>query len=81
MVSGLEKGLFDIKDAINVKNWDNVDCHILEQVDVVLVIMDFAMKELKQDVEGHLDGDSFSGVVSTCDKNGRTIFGRLVTLL
>ena len=81
MVSGLEKGLLDIEDAINVEDRDNIEGHILEQVDIVLVIMDFAVKELEQDVEGHLDGDTLTGMVRTCDKNGRTVFGRLVALL
>ena len=41
--------------------------------------MEFAMDELEQDVEGHLDGDGFSCVMTTCDENGRTILGWLVT--
>ena len=43
--------------------------------------MEFAMNELEQYVEGHLDGDGFAGVMTTCDENGRTILGWLVTRL
>ena len=78
MISCLEKGLFDIEDTINVEDRNDVERHILEQISVVLVIMKLSMKELEQDVKGHLDGDSFTSVMTTCDKNGRTVFGRLV---
>ena len=37
------------------------------------------MNELEQDVEGHLDGDGFASVMTTCDENGRTILSWLVT--
>lgn len=79
MISGLEKGLLDVEDTIDVENRHNVDGIIFEQVFVVLVIMKVSMDELKQDVEGHLDSDGFTSVMSTCDKNGRPIFGWLFT--
>ena len=41
--------------------------------------MEFAMDELEQDVEGHLNGDGFAGMMTTCDENGRTILRWLVT--
>ena len=81
MVSRLEERLLNVKDAVNVENRHDVQCHVLQQVDVVLIIVDDTMEELEDDVEGHLDRDGLAGVMRTCYEYSWALFSWLRALL
>ena len=66
MVCCLEEGLLDIEDAVDIEDGYNVNGDLLEQVSVVLVIMDNTMQEFVDNVEWHLDRNSFASVMGTC---------------
>ena len=55
MVCSLEECLFNIKDTIDVEHGHDVEGHVLEQVNVVLIVVHDPVQELEDDVEGHLD--------------------------
>ena len=77
MISSLEERLLDIEYTVDIEHRDKVEGDILEQVNVVLIIVEHTVQEFVNDVEGHLDRDSLSCVVSACDKHGRSLLGRL----
>ena len=65
MVGCLEEGLLDVEDAVDVEDRHEVDGDLLEKVGVVLVIMDNAVQEFVDNVEWHLDRNSFTSMMST----------------
>ena len=73
MISSLEEGLFDIEYTINVEHRHDVESSVLKQVDIVLIIMDDTMKELENDIEGHLDGDSLTSVMGSRNEHSWTL--------
>lgn len=81
MVSCLEEGLLDIKDTIDVQNRHDIESHVLKQVNVVLVVVENAVKELENYVEGHLNGDSLTCVMRSSEKHSRALTRWLRTSL
>ena len=65
VVGCLEEGLLDVEDAVDVEDRHEVDGDLLEKVGVVLVIMDNAVQEFVDNVEWHLDRNSFTSMMST----------------
>ena len=55
MVCSLEECLFNIEDTIDVEHGHDVEGHVFEQVNVVLIVVHDPVQELEDDVEGHLD--------------------------
>lgn len=55
VVGSLEECLLDIEDTIDIEDRDDVEGHVFEQVNVVLVVVDDSVQELENNVEGHLD--------------------------
>ena len=49
----------------------------IEQIDIVLVVVQYAVEELEDDVEGHLDGDGFASVVRSRDEHRGSLVRRL----
>lgn len=77
VVSCLEECLLDVKDAIDIEDGDYVEGDVLKQINVVLIVVDNSVQELEDDVEGHLDGDGFAGVMGTSNEHRRSLLGRL----
>ena len=65
VVGCLEEGLLDVEDTIDVEDRHDVDGDLLEQVGVILVIMDNAVQEFVDNVEWHLDRNSFTSMMRT----------------
>ena len=65
MVCCLEEGLLDIEDAVDIEDGYNVNGDLLEQVSVVLVIMDNTMQKFVDNVEWHLNRNSFASMMGT----------------
>ena len=77
VIGSLEEGLLDIEDTVSVEHGHEVEGCVLKQVDVVLVIMDDSMKELEDDVEGHLDRYGLAGVMGASNEHSGALFSRL----
>ena len=71
MVSCLEEGLFDVKNAVNVQNWHKVDSVVRKEVNVELVVVNYSVKKLEDDIKWHLDRNSFTSMMSSCYEHGR----------
>ena len=81
VVGRLEEGLLDIEDAVDVEDRDDVESHVLQQINVVLIVVDHSVEELEYDIEGHLDRDCLSCVMSASHKQGWPILCGLGTRL
>ena len=55
MISRLKECLLNVKDAIDIENRHKVQSHVFKQIDIVLIVVQDSMKELKDNVERHLD--------------------------
>ena len=81
MVRSLEERLLNIENAIDIEHWHHIQSHILKKVNVVLIIVDGTVQELVDDVEWHLDGESFASVMSTCYQKSWSLFSGLFASL
>merc|ERR1719232_685518 len=73
VVGRLEEGLLDIEGAVDVQDGNNVECHVLKQIHVVLIVVESTMQELENDVEWHLYCDSLTCMMPSSKQNGRAL--------
>ena len=69
MVGCLEEGLLNIKYTIHIQNRHNIERDVFKQIYIVLIVVNDAVKELKDDIERHLDRNSFASVMRTCNQH------------
>ena len=81
MIRCLEERLLNVENTVSIEHGHEVKRHVFQQVDVVLVLVKHSMKELVNNVEWHLNGDSFSCVMSSCEKDSRSLLDGLGTTL
>lgn len=81
MIGSLEECLLDIKDSVNVQDWNDVESDILEQIDVVLIVVNDTVEELEDYIEWHLNRDCLTCMMSTCDEHSRTLICWLLARL